>query len=463
MTVRQRSPQRKMFEEVKEQFCKVIAYSQGIPEPKVDDLFDTWLEAKRDFIEAFGGKLIYEIPFKMNFALDEKDKISHFNNFVDVIYNNFFNDDLGEFLEQESCEGFFTNTVTKDYESKNGKIPKGMKLVKAFKFFEKDKKMLEALQDSASRVIQENKVEGTLCFSVHPLDYLSSSENTYNWRSCHALDGEFRSGNLSYMVDSSTLMCYLKGADNIQIPMFPSDVPWNSKKWRVLLFFSKNWDMIFAGRQYPFSSTTGLDVVKEELSKIICGVDAFTTLSFGMWDKRYASFESTNLPIDHKYVPIRGELFKITDIIKDRPHSLHFNDLLSSSVYLEPFYTIRENYPWSQYSHSHPEILIGGEVKCLHCGQHPILNSETMMCDDCELEYGYEDNETYGTCDCCGARIIRDDAFWVGDDLICGNCYEKECFICECCDEVYYKSDLVYDKEYGAYSCQYCYTSRREK
>ena len=28
-------------------------------------------------------------------------------------------------------------------------------------------------------------------------DYLSLSENAFNWRSCHALDGEYRAGNLS--------------------------------------------------------------------------------------------------------------------------------------------------------------------------------------------------------------------------------------------------------------------------
>lgn len=84
-------------------------------------------------------------------------------------------------------------------------------------------------------LIQEDKVTGILCLSIHPLDYLSLSENTYNWRSCHALDGEYRAGNLSYMMDNTTVVCYLKGEDEAELPHFPAEVKWNSKKWRMLL------------------------------------------------------------------------------------------------------------------------------------------------------------------------------------------------------------------------------------
>lgn len=450
-----------IYADIKEQFDQVIAYSQGIPCPQTDKLFEDWLEAKRSFIEAFGGKLIVEVG-KVSFALDCEEKKVRLNDFIDTVYNTYSNEALGSFLEQES-EGFFDNVVLREYESEKGKIPKGMKLVKAFKFFEEDKPTLEALQDCASRVIQENKIEGTLCFSVHPLDYLSSSSNTYNWRSCHSLDGEYRSGNLSYMVDSSTIICYLKGADNVTIPLFPESVPWNSKKWRMLLFFSQNWDMMFAGRQYPFTSTPALDIIKNELLETIYGNYRMRSDVFCDWDNRYADSDSTNLPIDFTYVPVRGELLLMTDIVKDAQHALHFNDLLRSSCYTAPWYSIRNNYAWCRWEHTHPRITIGGEVMCLHCGKHPITNPETMMCDDCELDYGHEENDVYGTCDCCGARIIRDDATWVGDDLVCDACYETECFICECCDEVYFKSDKIYDKEYGDYVCRYCYDTRRER
>jgi hypothetical protein len=46
-------------DEIKELVCKVVGYSQDIPQPQVDELLDNWLEAKRDFIEVFRGELVY--------------------------------------------------------------------------------------------------------------------------------------------------------------------------------------------------------------------------------------------------------------------------------------------------------------------------------------------------------------------------------------------------------------------
>ena len=41
--------------EIKSDFYRVIQYSQGISNPKIDRLFDVWRECKRDFIELFDG------------------------------------------------------------------------------------------------------------------------------------------------------------------------------------------------------------------------------------------------------------------------------------------------------------------------------------------------------------------------------------------------------------------------
>ena len=84
---------------------------------------------------------------------------------------------------------------------------------------------------------------------MHPLDFLSLSENTYNWRTCHSLDGEFKAGNLSYMIDSSTFIVYLRPEKTYNILLtFPNTVQWNSKKWRMLMFLSDDYQMMFAGR-----------------------------------------------------------------------------------------------------------------------------------------------------------------------------------------------------------------------
>ena len=252
------------MEDIKRDFAKVIKYSQGFEPANIDALFDKWLDAKRDIIEAWGGNFIIEVPETVQFELSPEEKKSRLNQFMDMIAEVYDNNELVFFLENVE-EDFFSNHLSKDYNfGKDKKIPKGTKIIRAFKYFEKDPRVLEDLQNQASMIIQEDKISGMLCFSVHPLDFISSSENTYHWRSCHALDGDYRAGNLSYMMDESTVICYLRnGSEYKKLPNFPEDVMWNSKKWRMLLFLSDGWDALFAGRQYPFFSPTALELVQQ--------------------------------------------------------------------------------------------------------------------------------------------------------------------------------------------------------
>ena len=246
------------IDEIKEQFRAVIAESQGITDPKVDNLFQEWEKNKVDFIAMFGGKLIWQYPEKLTFSLDKKireERIDDMINHISAVYRN---GQICDFID-DNRNDFFRNQLSHDYSLADKKVPKGTKIIKAFKFFEQNKETLRLIQDYASRIIQEDKIEGYFCISVHPLDYLSSSQNSYNWRSCHSLDGEYRAGNLSYMGDASTVVCYIRGEHEERIPLFP--FPWNSKKWRMLLHFSEQRDFVFAGRQYPFSSGGVLDFI----------------------------------------------------------------------------------------------------------------------------------------------------------------------------------------------------------
>ena len=45
-------------------------------------------------------------------------------------------------------------------------------------------------------------------------------------------------------------------------------MPWNSKKWRVWMFFSEDQTMLFMGRQYPFAVSQGIDIIKNTILKI---------------------------------------------------------------------------------------------------------------------------------------------------------------------------------------------------
>ena len=447
---------------IQEQFNKVIAYSQNIPNPKTDKLFETWLNKKRDIIEIFGGKLIYEVEGKVHFELTDEAKRERVNCFIDELWNLGYVE-LGDFVLNQR-ESFYKNIVETDYiiythkdGSKNTTIKKNTKLVRAFKYFIEDKDILNKLQIKASQLIQEDKVEGTLCFSVHPLDYLSISENNHNWRSCHALDGEYRAGNLSYMVDKSTIICYLKSDGLVKLPHFPEDVLWNNKKWRVLLYLSNDWNMIFSGKQYPFSTDSGMKILTQIFN---------TSQEWTDWSDYSIKGVEHKLPISiefhNEYIPLSDKLVALNKLVKNGEGSKQFNDVLSSSCYT-PMYCYRtyEDFwcpePQVYAKSSTTKFEIGGMTTCLRCGQEEVVDCcDTMMCYDCEFEYGTSVNDTFCFCERCGARIKTDDSYYVDQENYCEYCYDNYAAKCECCGDSYPIESLTYNEVDDAYYCEWC-------
>ena len=449
------------IKEIQAQFDKVLSHSQGIYHPETDALFAQWFEAKRDFIEAWGGYMIIEMPTKVVFELSQKDKDSRLDDFINSVSITYDNETLACFID-DNRKGFFQNKVVSSWhnEDRDIDIPEGMKLIKAFKYFEDDPITLKDLQTQASMIIQEDKVEGTLCFSVHPLDFLSSSENTYKWRSCHALDGEYRAGNLSYMVDKSTIMCYLRGVESARLPNFSPEVPWNSKKWRMLLFFSEKWDVLFAGRQYPFFSRSALDVVMDSLLQTTVG-------GYGAWSQWHNDQINTYEYKDGgrdggylawQYICIAGEMFRLDEVVKDGEHSLQFNDLLRSSCY-KPYYCFKRYKAVGET----PKVIVGGAVPCVYCGVEHIVAPDTMLCEECELEMGHSEDDRFGYCDCCDRRILMSEGHYIGyyGQVICDWCYDSNVQRCADCGNDYYKDDVVYDKKQHNYLCTCCNGDRR--
>ena len=446
------------IDEIKQQVEKVLIYSQSLEDVQIDNIINTWLENKRDFIEALNGKLIYEMPNKICFELDEFEKEKKIEKFLNNLINFWHLPELEHFVKIQK-NGFFSNTVISDYKTLSGDlITKGTKLIKAFKFFTKDIKLLNDVQSAASMIIQENKIEGKLCISVHPLDYLSSSETTYNWRSCHSLDGEYRAGNLSYMMDKSTLICYLKGDDELHyLPSFPGGVPWNSKKWRVLLFMSNDWNMMFAGRQYPFSSRTGIDYVLHTLlpqAGLLRG-------DWSNWsNEKMANYERKDglyISYPSPYIPLKEGLISMSDLITDAEHSRHYNDLLYSSCY-DPEYSVKiDNWAWGRDVIPNVDttrFVIGHNTPCVVCGNSPIVE-DSMLCYDCYNRYDIGESQTY--CDCCGSRISYDDPYtMVDDEIVCETCYDRYVLTCERCGEDRFKEDIVYNSYTQQYLCDNC-------
>lgn len=383
--------------------------------------------------------MTYELDTPVTFDLDDASRDEKVNQFIEWVYSN-YGSDMYEFFK-ENHDAILENKLQKPW----GEFPAGMKLSKVLmREFGLD---AEEVRQRLSMLIQSNKVTGKLCLSVHPLDFLSASENNHSWRSCHALDGEYRSGNVSYMVDNCTIMAYLKSdAPDTELPRFPADVKWNDKKWRCYFFIDHKQKYVYAGRQYPFFSHKALELVADmfyNMGFFDIWRDAPVPLAkakegfygWGYSGPFYRKFhhwaikgptkinEETIYFGNTKVIYGFGDDAKIVPLKKyvgTHNDAMCYNDLIDSHTYA-PW--ILGYSPWNDEYYApedHEKFLIGAPTRCVCCGDHLAANSDTFVCRSCDHEYR---DGTEVTCAHCGCILDDGEGHDVDGDFYCDDCY----------------------------------------
>ena len=454
---------------IKHNFTLMVANSQGLDynDLNFDDLFESWEKNKKYFYELFGLQLIYKSKEKITFHLDEKTRCDRVDEFLDwlnstYIWSEVRNADLAALSEfvSNNRSTFFINKVEETYKDvvrlngyynpgENISISAGTKLIKAFKYFIKDKELLYTIQNKASTIIQEDKIEGRLCLSIHPLDYLTISENTLGWRSCHSLDGDFRGGNLNYMADNATIIAYLESDNLTEL----YGVSWNNKKWRMLLFFSKEKNMVFAGKQYPFEIPQALDRIRD----LLINLDSYKCWSKwcnGIKEIDYFPVKTVFMQPNYNLGSEKG-LVSLNKIIKENKEKLYYNDLLRSSTYNNPYNMIQVNI-WGIKNVKDEHVYIGEDVICPKCKNNFITSPEWMICDKCanaEMEVN-----NLVPCVYCDRLFRLDDVYIVGDqrDYVCPECASIYTGICDKCGNRYHNDELTWHEVLNKVLCNWC-------
>lgn len=404
------------MKELTNQVSKVLCHSQDLVEARVENLMKDWAKNKSHIIDAFGG-LTYEVPEKITFSLSNSAKEKDFKNLITLC--NFRNSDVDEardFLLLQGIEAVFSNKVLVKYKD----VPIGMKLSKALRRLNLSENDLTWLQSRISELVQKNSITGTLVASVHPLDFLSSSENAFNWTSCHGLTHSYGGGNLSYMADDTTFIVYLKAEEDMDIPNFP--FKWNSKKWRVLSYINKDLDLVLYGKEYPFSSEGSEHIVAEKIFKKV----------FKCHD------DSLLIPVSRV----------VECLIMPGFGALNFNDCLSFNNEWVKAYTTEETLQ-KLISDPKKTLHVGAKVNCICCGEAMITVKGAFFCDDCG---------DFCTCDCCGDNIEAGEEFILDGNTYCEYCYDEESVHCCDCGSVFsiYSSSINYSEKIDDYICNFC-------
>lgn len=280
-----------------------------------------------------------------------------------------------------------------------------------------------------SQILNQKKLKGQLCLSIHPLDYMTMSDNDCGWDSCMSWReyGDYRQGTVEMMNSKYVIMAYLKSDTNVT---FTTPIEWSNKKWRQLFVVSP--ELLLGIRQYPYDSDelrgTALNWIRELAIKNLSWhqFPETTVLADNMRSNTFGDRTvRIQLNMNHMYNDIsRGHLAYVSDEVKDL-------DVI--------------------------DIFLSGVPECMLCGStHDISNSCDLICETCGGGL---------RCEHCGRTIYADNCYWVGDLRYCEDCYydyTTTCATClqnvenECIINVHLRINDIQLPYYGSV-CNWCY------
>lgn len=372
--------------EKQQQIESIIGYSQGYNfELNCQEIIQKWEAAKQRFINWIftmtngESSTIYRFPKPVNISLPIEERYELLEDLLkelldnDLLYKkDYYGYLLEEFLNKNYSDCLLENQISKFFI---GDIKSNMKLTKAVKYFFDSLSDVRKTQDIISKYVQIAHIEGWLYLSVDPIDFLTSSENNSNWRSCHALNGEHRAGNISYMLDKTTAMVYLASDKKERLKNVPCS-NWYNKHWRMLLHINPEDHIVFFGRQYPFESDSLLGVIKDTLFS--------STYDYRIYDDSFRSISEINVELPVNFFCINNHLLSSKDLCKGSKNALNYNDIIYSTCYKPSFIVNPNLLSQTRHLRSYLRTPIGANVPCA-CGCGNIVtDTSSFICEECE-------------------------------------------------------------------------------
>ena len=146
------------------------------------------------------------------------------------------------------------------------KVQKGMKMTRligklknVFGITDED---VTNVQNAISEVRNAARVTGTLCLSIHPIDFMTMSDSSYDWSSCMSWKrtGCYRAGTVATMSSPCTVIAYVLGkSETFEDRVF-------AKKWRSLYIVDS--DVICSVKGYPYANPQVDEIVVNWLAQL---------------------------------------------------------------------------------------------------------------------------------------------------------------------------------------------------
>lgn len=277
-----------------------------------------------------------------------------------------------------------------------------------------------------SQVLNQKSLTGVLTLSIHPLDFMTMSDNECDWDSCMSWRGEggYRMGTVEMMNSPASIVAYLSSEENMK--MWPSngdhrgeDDVWNNKKWRQLFVVNEN--MIISVKDYPYHNSELTKQVVDWIREL-----AQTNLGWQFNESMEYRFDDTKIHLDH--LPEEKN-----DFMLEISHGAMYNDFgcvdfhwLCVSPNVDPDIIRRPSYS----NHGWYTLEYSGRSECMVCGgMSPDCEDESCLaCEDCQNRQ---------RCDACG-ELIHGETEYIDGMTLCSYCYENRTHECVSCGEYHY-------------------------
>ena len=352
----------------------------------VDAILAEWARAKEKLFHLFGDQLIISKQITIgDDPLSPPNRMKMYERVTKkcalrtamlkyIVDHNWPHNDKFYFTTLFFEENLLENKVPSEYTFTLGdgaeyKMRKGQKITRAIPNLARkmniDEELIHTFLNEHSMVINEMAPEVCeLCLSIHPLDFMTMSDNDNKWSSCMKWrygGGAYRVGTIEMMNSPSVICVYLKShSKKLAIP--DTDFIWNSKKWREL--FIMNDDLIASVKGYPYQNK----ILEEKVLSILAQLSPERYKAAPMWvypDEYY------NYPWGITYFEFLTN-YMYNDISENNNpiRVILSNDFLANTV--------------DDYSFNY-----GGKATCIFCGE-PIkkasLNEDVLVCSNCRKE-----------------------------------------------------------------------------
>jgi hypothetical protein len=301
---------------------------------------------------------------------------------------------------------------------------------------------LEQFRIKHSIVMNNRRVKSDLVISIHPLDFMTMSDNASNWQSCMSWKNEgcYRVGTVEMMNSNNVLCCYMENSEPYYFgDEYTDEYKWANKKWRQLIYFTK--DIIVSGKPYPYYN--------EDITKaLVQAVRKLAKENLG-WSYSFGP----ELYQDMKYINSSMSMERVRNFIANgdtKKHNIIFdsrgmyNDMLNDNY--TKYWCVRNKVKHNKI------ISYSGKAPCLCCGESVISrnwdddhyndrfdNTGMVICNDCTPRF---------TCNICGCVTPNKKHHIVymhnsGEEMrVCDSCikqYIKKCP--ECGNSTYFGLD----------------------